>query len=122
MHAGLMAARHEYSFIVSCDMPFFNIELARLLLARKVGFDVVVPEIENRLEPLCAVYARSCVKPIEDCLQADIRQVYQFYVKVKTCKIAESDLRTIGEPQKMFCNLNTPEDYNSCKTEQAEEH
>ena len=110
MHAGLMVAKHQYSFIVSCDMPFFTEELARYLLERKAGYDVVVPEIRNRLEPLCAVYSRDCIKPIEQCLQAGVSQVYRFYPDVKVCKIVESDLGQIGDLKEIFCNLNTPED------------
>lgn len=110
MHAGLMAARHQYSFIVSCDMPFFNIELARLLFTRRLGVDVVVPKIGKHLEPLCAVYSRNCLKPIENCLQANIKQVYQIYAEVRTCQITENELRKIGQLDKMFLNLNTPED------------
>ncbi|TWH45633.1 molybdenum cofactor guanylyltransferase [Sporomusa sp. KB1] len=110
MQAGLMAAQHQYSFIVSCDMPFFTEELARYLLERRAGCDVVVPEIGNRLEPLCAVYSRNCIKPIEKCLQAGVSQVFRFYPDVRVCKIVESDLRQVGDPKEIFCNLNTPED------------
>lgn len=110
MHAGLIAARYWHSFIVSCDMPFFTEELAKNLLERRDGYDVIVPEIGNRLEPLCAVYSRNCIEPIEQCLQADIRQVYQFYDKVKVRKVAESELRQVGNLTEIFCNLNTPED------------
>lgn len=110
MHAGLMAAKYHHSFIVSCDMPFFTEELARYLLVRRTGYDVVVPEVRNRLEPLCAVYSRNCIKPIERCLQADIRQVFRFYPDVRVHKIPESDLHQVGDLKEIFCNLNTPED------------
>ena len=68
MHAGLMTAKNQYSFTVSCDMPFFNIELPQFLLERSWGFDVVVPQIGKYLEPRCAVYSKNCIKPIEECL------------------------------------------------------
>jgi len=110
MHAGLMAAQHQHSFIVSADMPFFTEELARYLLERRAGCDVVVPEIGNRLEPLCAVYSRNCIEPIEKCLQAGVSQVFRFYPDVRVCKIVESDLRQVGDIKEIFCNLNTPED------------
>lgn len=113
MHAGLMAAQHRHSFLVSCDMPFFTEELARYLLERREGYDVVVPEIRNQLEPLCAVYSRNCINPIERCLQANVSQVYRFYSDVRVRKIVESDLCLVGDLEKMFCNLNTPEDVYS---------
>ncbi|SDE70677.1 molybdenum cofactor guanylyltransferase [Sporomusa acidovorans] len=116
MHAGLMAARHQYAFIVSCDMPFFTEELAGYLIKRSAEYDVIVPEIEGRLEPLCAVYSRNCVKPIEKCLQANVRQVYQFYSEVRVLKIRESELCPVGDLREMFYNLNTPEDVRYLRT------
>lgn len=110
IHTGLLAAKHQHSFIVSCDMPFFTAKLAKYLLERRSGFDVVVPEIKRRLEPLCAVYSRNCIKPIERCMQAGISQVFQFYPEVKVLRILESDLQLLGDLKEIFCNLNTPED------------
>lgn len=113
MHAGLIACTHRYAFIVSCDMPLFSEELAKYLLEHRRGYDVVIPQIHNRLEPLCAVYSTDCIKPIERCLQAGISKVIDFYPQVSVNRIDETELRLIGNPQEMFCNLNTPQDlYN----------
>lgn len=119
MHAGLTAVRHEYAFVVSCDMPLFSSELASYLLERRHGFDVVVPEIYGCLEPLCAVYAKSCLAAIEKCLHAGIRQVFQFYPEVKVLKIGELELSTLGKIDELFCNLNTPEDYQALVREKT---
>lgn len=62
MHAGLQAARNTHAFIVAADMPLFKAELAQYLLERSVGYDIVVPIIKGRWEPLCAVYSRNCIK------------------------------------------------------------
>ncbi|SMC38020.1 molybdenum cofactor guanylyltransferase [Sporomusa malonica] len=112
MHAGLRAAQNQYSFIVSCDMPLFTVELARYLLERRAGYDVIAPEIQQCWEPLCAVYSRNCITPIEQCLQAGVSQVYQFYPQVRVLKIPESELQTVGNLEELFYNLNTPEDLN----------
>ncbi|MEL7567780.1 MAG: molybdenum cofactor guanylyltransferase [Dehalobacterium sp.] len=111
MHAGLLKARNEYSFVVSCDMPLFSSKLASLLLERRAEYDVVVPEMGANLEPLCAVYSKRCIEAIEKCLQADIKQVFQFYPDVRVLKVSKSELSKIGEAEKLFFNLNTPEDY-----------
>ncbi|WP_371379972.1 molybdenum cofactor guanylyltransferase [Sporomusa aerivorans] len=112
MHAGLLAARNQYSFIVSCDMPLFTIELAKYLLARREGYDVIAPELKNCWEPLCAVYSRNCIGAMEQCLQAGISKVYLFYPQVKVLKVAERELETVGNLEELFLNLNTPEDLN----------
>jgi molybdopterin-guanine dinucleotide biosynthesis protein A len=110
LHAGLLAAQYQYAFVISCDMPLFTGELARYLLGRRSGYDVIAPEIRQRWEPLCAVYSRSCIGPIEQCLQAGVSQVYQFYPEVRVLKIAERELQSVGNLEELFCNLNTPGD------------
>lgn len=111
MHAGLMTAKHEHAFVISSDMPFFSGELVRFLLERRGGYDVVVPEIKKRWEPLCAVYSKSCVGHIEKCLYSNVKQVYQFYQHVNVLKVGEGELAQVGRLEEMFYNLNTPEDY-----------
>ncbi|WP_148132808.1 molybdenum cofactor guanylyltransferase [Candidatus Formimonas warabiya] len=113
MHAGLTAAKNDYAFVVSSDLPMFHARLASYLLERRKGYDVVVPEIHGYWEPLCAVYARDCLAAIEKCLRADIRQVSQFYQDVKVLKIKEAELRIFGKTEELFYNLNTPEDYQA---------
>ena len=112
LHAGLMASRHRHAFVISGDMPLFTEELARYLLERREGYDVVVPNIQNRWEPLCAVYSKKCIEPIESCLQTNMRNVHSFYSQVKVLKIAEGQLKSIGDLDELFCNLNTPEDFH----------
>ena len=113
LHAGLMRAKHQHSFVISGDMPLFTEELATYLLEHKEGYDVVVPKIRNHWEPLCAVYSKNCTHPIEICLQANMKKAYSFYPLVKVLKIFENQLQSIGDIEELFCNLNTPEDLNS---------
>ena len=110
MHAALLAARHQHSFVVSCDMPFFSTEFVKYMVERKAGYDVVVAEIQKRWEPLCAVYSRNCIEPIERLLQAGVSKVYLFYTDVRVLTISESQLRLVGDIEEIFCNLNTPAD------------
>jgi molybdopterin-guanine dinucleotide biosynthesis protein A len=115
MHAGLKAAKYQHSFIVSSDMPFFTAELVKYLLKHREGYDAVVPNARGHWEPLCAVYSRSCITPIERCLQAGVRQVFQLYSQVKVLKIEESELKLAGDLDELFYNLNTPEDLKQLK-------
>jgi molybdopterin-guanine dinucleotide biosynthesis protein A len=113
MHAGLLAAENSHAFIIAADMPLFKAELAQYLLERSPGYDIVVPTLKGRWEPLCAVYSRNCIKPIEDCLKADIRQIFRFFPQVKVLKVAEDELSEIGKIEDLFYNVNTPEDYQA---------
>lgn len=42
-------------------MPFIASELISYLASLHSGFDIVVPVLDGRPEPLCAVYSRSCL-------------------------------------------------------------
>ncbi len=120
IHAGLLAARHPYAFVVAGDMPLFTDELATYLLSKREGYDVVVPEVDGCWEPLCAVYSQDCLKPIEQFLVADIRKAYGFYPSVRVLKVREEELASIGKVKDIFCNLNTPEDYHELLTREKE--
>lgn len=110
IHAGLMAASYPYSFVISCDLPFFEPQMAEYLLSRKKGYDVVVPEIQKHVEPVCAVYASRCLTPMEFCLAAGMNRIYKFYADVRVLHVNEYDLQPWGDLKKIFFNLNTPED------------
>ena len=113
LHAGLMAAKHHYAFVISCDMPFFEGRMVKFLVDRCNSYAAVVPFINGKFEPLCAVYSKECLEPIEKCLLANERKVLQFYPQVKLLKISESDLGFGEDLEKIFYNLNTPQDLAS---------
>jgi len=111
LHAGLLAAKYDDVFAVAGDMPFFAGELAVYLVNRRgAGYDVVAPRIGGRWEPLCAVYSRACIGPIERCLHSGMKKVQQVYPAVKVLAVSEDELNSAGFAAKMFCNVNTPED------------
>lgn len=120
IHAGLLAAKHTHAFVVASDMPFFSANLAKYLLSRSAGYDVVAPEIDGCWEPLCAVYSQECLKPIEQFLVADIRKVYSFYPSVRVLRVREDELASIGKTNDIFCNLNTLKDYHDLLSREKE--
>ncbi|HZK56175.1 MAG TPA: molybdenum cofactor guanylyltransferase [Desulfosporosinus sp.] len=113
IHAGLLATQKSWAFVVATDMPLFKADLAVFLLERSAGYDVVVPYINGRWEPLCAVYSRECLKAIGECLKADIRQIHRFYSQVRVLKVGEEELSRVGKIDELFYNMNTPEDYRN---------
>src|SRR6185503_18143409 len=66
IHALLRATTGERIFVVACDMPYLHPKLIGTLLAVPPDVDVVVPESDRGLEPLHAVYWKSCLPAIED--------------------------------------------------------
>lgn len=110
LHAGLAYSRFEAAFVVACDMPFIDMNLARYMVAMLPGCDVVAPRVRERFQPLFAVYSRSCLPVFERCLVQDklkISRVYQEELKVKY--ITEEDVLRFGDPEVIFCNVNSRE-------------
>ncbi len=112
IHAGLLAAHNHYAFVVAADMPRFSADLAHFLIEKCSGYDVAAPEIDGRLETLCAVYSRDCLQPIEQLLLADLKKVDKFFPQVRLLKVQKEELAAIIEDD-VFYNLNTPEDYRA---------
>ena len=68
LHTGLMKSPHDMVFVCSCDMPFPNVNIARLVVSQDRAYDVVVPRTTNGLEPLFARYHKRCLPAIKDML------------------------------------------------------
>jgi molybdopterin-guanine dinucleotide biosynthesis protein A len=118
IHAGLVKAGTQYSFVVPCDMPFLQANLIKLLVEEAVGFDVAVPQIGKYLQPLHAVYSKNCLEHIEKCLNNNIVKVFALYPWVKVNFVGESKLSSAinnGSLDQVFFNINTQEELEQAK-------
>ena len=66
----LQRSPQERVLVVACDMPALNPALLRYMSMQPEGYDAYVPAWvspsgERQVEPLHAVYARSCIPEIE---------------------------------------------------------
>ena len=68
VYSGLQAMLHWHGLVVACDMPLLNLELLRYMVTLSEGFDVVIPRIGEKTEPLHAIYSKACLQPIESLL------------------------------------------------------
>ena len=111
IYTGLMYSKDKYNFVVACDMPFLNHDLMQYMVKEADGYDVVIAENKNRLEPLCAVYSKNCIKRIEKEFSKGSLKITDFlkYVKVRT--ITEDETAEFDLDGRWFVNVNTLEDY-----------
>lgn len=115
IYTALLKARHPHIFAIACDMPFINPELIRHLIERCEDYDVTVPETEQGLEPLHAVYSKNCIPAIRRQLKGKggKGRVIEFFPEVKVRVIPQEDIARIEGGLKAFLNFNTPEEYES---------
>ncbi|MES0278824.1 MAG: molybdenum cofactor guanylyltransferase, partial [Dehalococcoidales bacterium] len=93
IYSGLTASASSYNLVAACDMPFLNLELIAYLLKETDGYDVVLPRLDNMVEPLHAVYTKSCLAPIEQMIKQDTLSVNRLLdsVKVRHVEAGEID-------------------------------
>ena len=111
LHAGLSTVTSPRAFAIACDMPFVNPGLVKLLVSRPGEFEVVVPRIaDGKLEPLHAVYSKSCMPHMESLLESGNLRIFDFFDRVRV-EYVEVDRITGIDPEMLsFFNVNTPED------------
>jgi len=110
IYTGLVASDSFYNLVVACDMPFLNQALLHYLLQLSADFDVVVPRVNNLVEPLHAVYAKSCLASIEYMIEQGKLSVYELLSLVRV-RYAEAEEIEIFDPKHLsFFNINTKAD------------
>ena len=111
IHAGLFYASNPHVFFAACDTPFLKKELIGVIIDRiEPGCDAIIPEISVGLEPLCAVYAKQCLKRIEQHLAQEKLKIQWVFKKNRIKKIPERILRERDPELISFININSPED------------
>ena len=107
---GMRAAPADLYLVASCDIPLVTSELLQYLVDNAGGGDAVVPVVAAGREPLCAVYARCCLPAIKRVLASGRRRVDSFYGDVQVRWVGETELSQFGSPERLFFNVNTPDD------------
>jgi molybdopterin-guanine dinucleotide biosynthesis protein A len=110
IYTGLFFAAHEKAFVAACDMPFLNTAFMEYLISRADGYDIVVPETPAGLQPLNAIYARRCLPAIRRLLDRNRLKIIGFYPGHPLLKIPTAMIRSFDPEERMFMNINTPED------------
>jgi len=107
---GLCYSTWYYNFVIGCDMPFPQIGLIKLLLEKCGDQDVVVPEIDGKVEPLFAVYSKNCLPVIFHHLQKHDLKIRHVLGKLSEKRIGEKEIDIVDPKHLSFFNINTGED------------
>jgi molybdopterin-guanine dinucleotide biosynthesis protein A len=116
VYSGLKAVRHPRALVVACDMPFLSLPLLRYMLPLAPGHDVVIPRLNNYLEPLHAVYDRSCLPSMKRLLDQGRRQIIAFFPEVRVRFVEEAEVDQFDPQRLSFVNVNTVEDWQQVQT------
>lgn len=108
--SGLLASPDRYNLVLACDMPFIDPHVIKYMRLKAAGYDVVVPRIDGRYEPLFGIYSKSCLRFIKPLLDKKDLKIRGFFSKVKVKEIGRKEMSRFGDPDKIFMNINTPDE------------
>ncbi len=110
IYTGLTASASAVNLVVAGDMPFLNRDLIRYMLGGIRGFDVVVPRIGDMVEPLHAVYSRSCLDAIRSLLDRGVLMVHRLLPLLRVRYIEQDEVDKFDPAHLSFFNINTQAD------------
>jgi molybdopterin-guanine dinucleotide biosynthesis protein A len=123
IHTGLRRTRTEFSLFLSCDMPLMEERFLRYLceqaLASRASATVPPPWAKGRY-PLCAVLRRRALSRVRSCLASGQNQVGRFFSGAQRRTISKAEFARAGFSPRIFCNLNTPEEYEKVRQQRGQ--
>jgi molybdopterin-guanine dinucleotide biosynthesis protein A len=120
LRTALVNSPAERTLLVACDMPFLQANLLNYLFEQSSGFDVTVPQWNDRLQPLCAVYSDRCLAAVESSLAAGDKRMISFHDQVRVNVIPPAEVAEMDPKGLNFFNLNTLEDFEKAEAMLAE--
>ena len=107
---GLLNSESAYNLVVACDMPLLNQHLLGYMLKVSAGFDVTIPRVGDFVEPLHAVYSKSCLEVIEKLLGEDSLKIDRLLSLVKVRYVETEEIDSFDPQHLSFFNINTEAD------------
>ena len=116
LYTGLLASNTQYNVVVGCDMPFLSLDLLRHIIKVAEGFDVAVPRLGEYLEPLHAVYSRSCLAAISPLVELGQYPIFDFYPDVAIRYVEQDEIDRFDPNHVSFVNINTEADLERARS------
>ena len=120
IYSGLIASSSPRAIVIGCDTPFLSVSLLEYMTQVCSTFDVVVPRIKNKLEPLCAVYSKNCSGPIQGLLEQDELRIRKLFSMVKVKYVEEDEINKFDPKHLSFFNINNQDDLERARKLAAE--
>jgi molybdopterin-guanine dinucleotide biosynthesis protein A len=122
LYTALKSCRSPYLLAIGCDKPFFEQGLGEYLAELAPGgvkgrggdYDAVVPvSRDGRLQPLCAVYAKTCAEFLRGRILAGNYRMTAALECMRTFRVSLADTPF---PEQVLSNINTPEEYRAIRS------
>ncbi len=107
--AALLPKTAEYSFVLSCDLPFLSGQWLKSILETMRalnGIDAVCSQLDNHINPLIAIYRSSVLREAQHYLDQGKSSCL---VLLDNCKVFP--IEPLKHQSDWVSNINTPEEY-----------
>lgn len=120
IYSGLIASSSSRAIVVGCDTPFLSVGLLEYMTQLCSTFDVVVPRIGKKVEPLCAVYSKNCLVPMQGLLEQNELKISALFSMVKVKYVEEDEINSFDPEHLSFFNINSHDDLERARKLAAE--
>jgi molybdopterin-guanine dinucleotide biosynthesis protein A len=107
--SALIASDTDYVFVLGGDMPFITAEAMRYVVEAAAGEDIIIPRTEGGLEPMHALYRRSCISPMLAALGRGHMKITGLLALLQVL-VLPPDPVFFNRGVSVFMNVNTEED------------
>lgn len=114
--AGIQAALSHsstgWNLVIAVDLPLVTPRMLHWMAGFRPGISqaAIVPRVQSRLQPLCALYHRNLSPEIDEALAKRQSSIHRLLERLSTRIIEEGELIANGFAPEMLLNVNTPED------------
>ena len=111
LHTALTRSPSRRTLVVAGDLPFLSAAFLRHLTVRAPRAEAVVPRHASGLQPLCAVYDRSCLDAIEARITRGQLRLVELAGALRTTELGPDEVAAFDPDGMLLFNVNTPADY-----------
>jgi molybdenum cofactor guanylyltransferase len=112
LYTGLSHAACDRVFAAAVDMPCLSPETIQIVLARAERGDIIIPDLNGRLQPMHAVYSKVCLPYLKELIDRSQLKVQDLCAipELRVHRIPQSVFEAVDPELRSFFNINTPED------------
>ncbi len=106
IHSALINSTNDVTFVLACDMPFVPQNLIEYMLSQIDGYDTVVARTNNFFQATSAVYHKSSLPVLTDCLENEKLKTTLIFREMNSKILDEPELVEFGDVDEIFLNIN----------------
>lgn len=110
IHSALINSNTDDVLCIACDMPLITAETLNILGSYNERYDILVPKVNDRIQPLCAIYSKRIIPSLEDAIRENNNKL-QLLIKSLDYKVIDGN-KEEKFMEKDFLNINTEKEYS----------